>query len=92
MISDDTELSNSKFAVYPNPNNGLLQVDILTTTMEGQTISVFDITGRVLKSFTIPADSPIDHIQVDLTGVATGIYFFEWKTNTQNVTERIIIE
>lgn len=89
MISDDTELSNSKFAVYPNPNNGLLQVDILTTTMEDQTISVFDITGRVLKSFTIPADSPIDHIQVDLTDVVTGIYFIKWRTETENTIERI---
>jgi len=90
--NDESELAEGRFKVYPNPNNGLFYIDLPIERLEVQTISVLDITGKILKSYTILTNDPVNNIQVDLTNIASGMYFVEWRTETQHSTERIIIE
>gem|GEM_PF-6831824 len=91
-LDQSEELANTEFDVYPNPNNGLFYIDLVRESLEAQTVSVYDITGKLLKTYTVSAESSVNNIQVDMTDVSSGMYFVEWRTETQLSTERIIIE
>ena len=91
-LDQSEELLNTEFDVYPNPNNGLFYINLVTGSLEDQTVSIYDLTGKTIKTYTVSAESPISNIQVNMSDVSSGMYFVEWRTETQHSTERIIIE
>jgi Secretion system C-terminal sorting domain/FG-GAP-like repeat len=80
--------------VYPNPNNGVMNVTIDAVNSTYVTMEVLTINGRLLT--TISHDIVLTNVlNVDLDlrhFIKTGMYFLKLTTNNGSVTKKIIIE
>lgn len=80
--------------VYPNPNNGVMNVTIDAVNSAYVTMELFTINGRLLT--TISHDIVLSNVlKVDLDlrhFIETGMYFLKLTTNNGSVTKKIIIE
>ncbi len=77
---------NHEFAVYPNPTNGIVQFQVPSGT-KVQEILVFDSSGRLMLK---RGNSDSSSLQLDLTAVDDGIYFYRLKAGDTVFNGRII--
>lgn len=91
---DDLELDNSgesgienvtgekgKLNIYPNPTTGLFSLD--DAELEVKSVSVFDLSGKMLKSMT---QSEV----YDIMEINKGVYLLEVKTQDGSITNKLI--
>ncbi len=81
------EFDVSKLAIYPNPSKSIFNVSFGNAIPKS--INVYDITGKMIVS-----KNDFKNIQnnytLDLTNMANGIYFLNFKTENQSITKKII--
>ena len=78
---------SDKFAIYPNPSNGILEVR-LPASAANQSISVFDINGKeILKQ----AFGGSGYKQLNLTTLPNGLYYIRYKEGAKLKYEKFII-
>jgi len=77
---------NMDFKVYPNPANDILFVELENQIV--QTISLIDITGRLVK--TLPVDNQ-SSITMDLGGLNEGLYMLILKGEGSQIVTRVAI-
>jgi len=79
--ADISNISVSKFKVYPNPTRETLQIEIPdhNTTEE---ITIYKTTGQVVKTFTTTNS---DMITLDLKGLIPDIYFVVIKNEESQI-------
>jgi mRNA-degrading endonuclease HigB of HigAB toxin-antitoxin module len=56
------------FAIYPNPADNFV---ILQNAKIGDNVTLFDVVGKQLRSFTVESESQ----QVDISDLNSGVYF-----------------
>ena len=79
------------FAVYPNPNNGLVNVELNIEEATTATIMVFDANGKVV--YQGNNVNPINNkIQLDLSNNAAGIYFIKLVTDKYSISKSFSIQ
>ncbi len=74
---------NSELSIYPNPTNGILNVDISTSLIQAQgntlnvlaKIQVIDVLGK--KIIIKPEFVNLNSIRVDVSALSQGIYFLK---------------
>ncbi len=82
--------SSSDFKMYPNPNNGLMTLDYHLGDNETGTVEVYDLTGRILKSFVIQSRGT--QLEINSTELSAGQYYYVIRVNGQLVkTEKLSI-
>jgi len=85
---DDRSFSEA-INLYPNPSK-----DIVTLTYLGEErlikLTVLDFSGRIIRK--IDTVNFNKNIAIDLSDVATGMYFIEIESTTQKTTKRVIIQ
>jgi len=74
---------NTKVSVYPNPTNGLLQINIPAGYQLKQ-ISVYDITGKQVKY------SNSDSNTLDIGNLSEGFYLLKISTDKGLVTKKVL--
>lgn len=77
-IAGATEIS-----VYPNPAHGFLNVKHLPVH-HAAVLNLFDYTGMLKKSVPVSGEE----LTVDLSGLTTGIYFYEISTGQEDALKR----
>ncbi len=79
------EVSDSKVAIYPNPNNGIFNLKLSNVNTSVQVI-ITNMTGQVVYS------SLLDHheTQIDLSGHPGGVYLVNITGGTFNEQVKII--
>ena len=77
------------FIAYPNPNNGRFKA--VFNTNEAANYKLIDVTGKVVKSATLPASTTRAEVEFDLTGFEAGIYMLTFESNGVRSTRRIIV-
>jgi len=77
--------TESSISVFPNPTTGI--VNIISQNAKIESISVFDISGKVLENNTSFAGTTLD-----LSWLSNGIYFIKIKTLSEQVTHKVIIQ
>jgi hypothetical protein len=74
---------SENISVYPNPSSGIIYVsDSEYKKYQGQTISIHDLTGRVLKMTTFQKEI----MTVDLADQAEGLYFVRVGSSTNQIS------
>ena len=69
---------------FPNPTNGLIQVQLMNNGVAQQTVRIFDLYGRLVQE--VRTDSTA--ISFDLSGEDAGIYLIEtWSGNAREVVK-----
>jgi hypothetical protein len=60
--------------LYPNPNNGLATLEVTTTKNTTATISILDMTGRVLTQINTEINSGSNQVELNTSTFAAGLY------------------
>ena len=82
------ETLNSSISIFPNPSSGNFFVDFGNMNFGKAEVSFSDIIGQTLSEINIPASGK----QVlNVSEFSEGIYFLKMKTETGEVTKKIVI-
>ena len=76
--------------IYPNPSNGIFNIEINNAENNKYFIKVFDVLGSVIYHKEINDTHSIKQ-QIDLSAYAKGIYFLSVESGYNVVTNRRII-
>lgn len=82
----ELETQDFNATIYPNPAQNNINIQ-LAQTIDRLLVSLRDLTGRVVKERVITNSN---HLNLDLSGIAAGVYFVELKSNRSALTQRII--
>lgn len=90
-ISDMT--AQIEYRIYPNPNHGKFQLMISAADMVEQiSARITDVLGSVVHEEDFRHISGLYSYQIDLTGVATGIYNVEINDGSHRELRKVIVQ
>jgi hypothetical protein len=76
---------NGGFSIYPNPASDYITIKINESENKPVTIELFDLIGTHIKTETKVSVSGENAFKINLTDVATGLYFIRIGNATQKV-------
>ncbi len=85
-------LSESSFALYPNPATSEVNVSFEITSSSNVSVQLIDITGRVVLSKNIKATKGQNLIPVSVSELNHGLYFMNVSSEGKSITKKLIIE
>lgn len=80
IASNNNELNNTNFNIYPNPSSGQVFIDCLSPS----SVQIFNLIGVMVASFETPESHAIT--------LPKGIYFVKVNGNKTSLTKKIIVE
>jgi hypothetical protein len=82
--------SNKEFSIYPNPSNGLININFSTMSPDEVTIRVYNTVGQLV----FYSEKIFNNLQaiIDLHNQSHGIYFLEISSNQVIQRKKITIE
>lgn len=83
------DLLASHLNVYPNPSSGIFNVHFATG--KAYELEVTDLAGRSLKKLAV-TENKSTPAQLNLTGVAKGIYLLKLSSNNSSTVRKLIVE
>lgn len=84
------DVVTGSFAVYPNPANDLVNIQLTQSFGEQGSVEFVDISGRTVKTATINASS--DLAQFDVAELASGTYLIKITGDSQVLVSRVTIK
>jgi hypothetical protein len=83
--SENNIFNQDKINIFPNPTNGILQIE--ANTNQAKQIQIWDLKGQLLKSI-----QPNEYItEIDLSDLNSGIYLVAINLNEQKVFRKIVL-
>jgi len=76
---------------YPNPSNGYTTIEYTIPADVHVSLEVFDITGRKMKTL-VSENQMKGTYKVELSGLKTGIYFYQMVAGENKATHKMIIQ
>jgi len=84
---NENALHNLSFGVYPNPVSEFLYFELSGFSDKEATISIIKIDGQLMLSQKAANLNPI---KIDVTSLPTGLYLCYYKSESENLTFKII--
>jgi hypothetical protein len=82
--------TSSDFALYPNPNDGLFNINYVLTSDENAELVITDVTGKLVKAINLNQEA--NQMQIDLSHLQNGVYFYYVKQNATIIaSDKIVI-
>jgi PKD repeat protein len=78
------------FAIYPNPSDGIVTLELNTSESSWYTISILDQVGRSCWENEIRSSGHLTK-QLDLSGLANGVYTMRLSTTGGQVTKQLVL-
>jgi hypothetical protein len=89
---NNVTVTPDKFEIYPNPAYGTCKVKYTTTQAENVTISLYDVTGKMVKEvYNGYADKGLQIVYFDTQTIPTGLYFCRLQSEHLTETQKIVI-
>ncbi len=82
----------NSISLFPNPTNGIVNINFNTSKAEEVTINITDISGRVVKS--VPStnyNAGMNNVIMDASDLNNGLYFVSIRSANFNKTTRLLI-
>ena len=76
----------------PNPTKGELNVVVFEPTQGAISLSVLDITGKIVYSQQYTATAGSNSLQIDVANIAAGLYFLKVMDKSSNAVIKLIKE
>lgn len=90
-IPETTTTSTFEIGVYPNPSSGIFNLELKSDAGSKLEVNVFDLSGKLLMTRNPIMEQNGQQIQLDLNGLAKGMYLLR-VTNSENaVQEKILL-
>lgn len=83
LNTTDIDFYKDKILLYPNPIENTLTINGITTK---QSVSIYDIAGRIVKTVIIDQDQN----SINLNRLKTGVYFILINENNQLITKKFM--
>ena len=82
------------YSVYPNPANGLLNIDLELENYQGDDVSieVIDINGKIIQLQQVQLTRGYNHLEVDLSEIPSGVYMINFVGTRDYIKESRIIK
>jgi hypothetical protein len=82
---------NIHFSIYPNPNNGVFDLELLDLRSDNATIQILDLAGRAVYVRQLD-NAAVGKMTFDLSSVSKGLYILQLKTSDWIATQKISIQ
>ena len=82
------------YSVYPNPADGLLNIDLELDHYQGDDVSIeiIDINGRVIQLQQVQLSRGYNHLEVDLSEIPSGVYMINFAGTKDYIKESRIVK
>ena len=82
------------YSVYPNPADGLLNIDLELEHNQGDDVSieVIDINGKVIQLQQVQLTRGYNHLEVDLSEIPSGVYMINFAGTKDYIKESRIVK
>ncbi|MBK9411954.1 MAG: T9SS type A sorting domain-containing protein [Bacteroidetes bacterium] len=77
---NDLQINSMDLTAYPNPFLDVINVTYIATVSGNISLSVIDITGRLIESKTINSEIGVNNISLNTTGYNNGLYMIRLET------------
>lgn len=86
-IKEDSEAA-AIVNVFPNPNNGLMQININYKGLGYAQMRVLNVVGKLIDTERVPLNT---NVQYNLGSQASGIYFLQFEIEGEVVTRKVSV-
>ena len=83
---------NADLSIFPNPTDGLSQLEYSATTSGEIEMNLTDLTGRIILSKKITDFDGFYNDAIDLTAQPDGVYFLNIVQGEEVKTEKIVLQ
>jgi len=87
LKGDQLEVSE----VFPNPTIDAAQINVTVPKGEQLTLELFDNTGKLLRSQQQQVGAGVQTLELDVNGLAAGLYFVKVQTAQTSAYRKIVI-
>jgi len=84
--TDIKNLSASKFILFPNPTNGIINIDLGKNNLNNTNLKVIDIFGKVIYNTQITTQKT----SINLSNYSKGIYLIQFSNQNGNKVYKVI--
>ncbi|MBI2968313.1 MAG: T9SS type A sorting domain-containing protein [Bacteroidetes bacterium] len=87
---EEFKIQDLRFKIYPNPNDGTMQLDYVLGKAQSGELRILDITGRKIIAYTL---SPYANtLSINNSSFKNGLYFYEVNINGEMIVrDKLII-
>lgn len=92
LTSIEDNFMDASLTAFPNPSNGMLQIQYSLAERATVTTSVLDLTGRAL--LTVPAENMAvgsHQMSLDMRSLPSGSYLLQIQSNGNRVVRNIVV-
>lgn len=89
---EDYSTDNQVFDIFPNPTNDYLNVFMNNSVLQDGSLEITDITGKVIKSFSVGNKEMEMTTKIDVQGFTKGVYILIFKSEGQIATRKFLVE
>lgn len=83
--------SKASLNIYPNPSEGVFEVEVYSYEGDQLKLEIFDLSGRLIKSIAV-VDTGVVYIPLDLKSFGSGIYYLSLTGNNyQNSVKKVVV-
>jgi hypothetical protein len=83
---------NAGLNVYPNPAHAAVLVSFLSDNGGTAELSVKNALGQTIRMLSLTSSAGENKIEVDLSGLATGIYLVNVTTHNSTMTKKLVVD
>jgi hypothetical protein len=91
-VAENVYSSASGSYVFPNPAKNSVNVSVNLVNNSKIQIDVLNAVGQVVRSAKADGQNGINTVQVDVNGLASGIYMVNVKVDNASSTKKLVIE
>ena len=81
----ENEIAKNKCLLFPNPSNGVMQLNYSIPTNETGVFDIFDLSGKSLISYALRGGK--NAMTLSTTDLENGIYFYHLISNGKIIAE-----
>lgn len=85
-------LQDDMFNLFPNPSNGLLNIEMNAAIQSNVQVTILDFVGRNIYEQNHLFDKGLSTMKIDLSGMSNGLYFIRFRSGETVYTEKLVID
>lgn len=88
----DRYVLDAAVEIFPNPTNGVINVEISETNAENLSVEVTNVLGAVIATKDLTKVNSTETVTFDLKGNASGIYFINISSDNATISKRVMVK
>jgi thiol-disulfide isomerase/thioredoxin len=86
------EIKQIEYSFSPNPTSDFVKISFNSLINEASTVNLYNLSGQLVKSFSIAIKSGKNSIQLDLSDIDLGTYVLKFESNSGSNEAGLIVK